>query len=728
MKTSHSIRRFRRPGFCVLLAVLLLLPVCFLAACGTDTEKKMVALKILSLPDRTSYTAGETFDRSGLTVAVVFSDGTEAQITAYNVHPQILTEGTDRVFVSYKEGSVAIPVTVSPAGSGDESRTIDVSLPDRPDSSADTSKAEHSDPASEPDPVSEDSDPQPDERSETEPDEIIETLTEPVKTVYVAGERFDATGLMLQYTGAYTYSVPPDAVPDQPLQAGQTSVDVQFGGSFYPVPVTVVDGIPASFRSSYTDADAKQKYGDFSAQVQSMQNRTGDAFDVYMKLPNPHPDGYVSNIDELTAYLDYHLFYGIESVIVHAYCSESAFEKELDSYYYRSKLCASFAAVQQYPLGNGWFQVLFRLYPDNWIFCPGEEVLRSEFISVPFFTPAKQRSSSYKFAKLDDEKGITVYHSEQLVYALANGYSVAPVPGSPAEAVVNKAKTILRSLNGDDLTDFQKIYNISLWFVRNVQYDFTGEVLASHVCDFEMEPDQFSSRFVSFHAEGPLLYGNSVCYGFAKANTVLLALEGIDVTRVVGKDSSTKGRSAYSFNTETGAYEEIFSIHSYNYVTLGGRQYLVDPTFAYAGNPQVDTSKVTWYRNFCIGLSKADHKQLYSSYEPDPVSSSPDYRPGSFVYQNEFTYPSSDGEKSATVRSRQDLEDYVAYLRSAAGASSSAYCSACILVAANAYNQDTLISDARALFESSFSRFVFAYGKREIGGENYFDVLVLFRN
>ena len=721
---ANTMKRFTvcHPFTCLVLAVLLLSLAAFYA-CGND-EKKWVGLKIVTLPDKTDYVAGEAFDRAGLTVAVVFADGTEAQITAYNVHPSVLKEGDDTVFVSYKEASVPISVTVKPAGT--ESGKVDISLPDVPDaSSSDQSRpdAPSSDPS---EPVSE---PGPDE-SDTEP-EFEGTLTGPVKTVYVAGETFDATGLLMKTvspSGKVEACFGPDSVPDEPLTAGQTSVDVLFGGKTYPVGITVVEGTAGSFQSFYTNAEAEKKQSDFSSQVQTMPNRTFQSFDALNMLQNPHPDGQVENLDELTDYLDYHLFYGIGSVILHAYCGDEAFEIELGKYYYRSKLCASFAAVQYQPLGNGWMQVLFRYYPDDWLFCPGDGALTSEFLSVPFFEPSEKRDSDYRFARLDSRNGITVWSSDQLVFALSKGYDVSPVSGSPAEAVINKAKSILIRLNGDDLTAFEKMYNISLWFVRNVQYDHTGEVLASHVCDFEMEPDQFSARFVSFRAEGPLFYGNSVCYGFAKANTVLLALEGLDVTRVVGKDKQTKGRSPYIFDNDTGAYEEIFSIHSYNYVTIDGKQYLSDPTFAYAGNLQMDADKATWYRNFCVGLSKEDHANVYKDYEPDAVSSSPDYDPGSFNQLTAFTYPSGSGLSSATVRSEQELRDYVAYLKSASEQSSCAYCSAAIPVAKSAFGQAELQELAKRLLEANLERFLFGMTARRIGGEDYFEILILFRN
>lgn len=717
---SHS----RAKRLTAVTAACLLLTLFLLSACDSRPQDglRQIAIAVRKLPDKTEYAAGESFDRAGMKVVAVYSDGSETEITAYNVHPSVLSEGTDRVFVSYKEASAEVRVTVRPKS--DYSSDISVSLPD---ASSDLSPDEPSAPDESPDESS-----VPGESTDTSPSEgaffkMLELIRTPVKTVYVSGEELDLTGLRLSFSSqdAYHLEVHPDAVPIGQVKTGGEARKIPVQVYYRDVPVqfeiTVVPGEPDVFHSRYTESDAKRKLNEISAGVSGKTNNNFEQPDsIGRTLENPFPDGVVRNTDELTAYLDYHLFYGIDSVIVRTDYAFGDFEKELDAYYYRSGLCASNAAVSSRNLGGGWHQVLFRLYKDDLLIAKQDEAKISKFVSVPFFPSS--RPSGYKFKKIDAVNGVTVWNSDQLSYALSMGYDVSPVPGSPAEEVLNSAASVLESVCDDGMTPFQKMYNIALYFIRNVRYDKEGEVFASHVCDFENEPDQLAARFVSFKAEGPLLYGHSVCYGFAKANTILLALEGLDVRRVVGKDRETKGRSAYLIDEETGQYEEIFYIHSYNYVTIDGKQYLDDITFAYAGDIPMENGRATWYRNPCVGLSKEEHAVVYNTYEDDIVSSSPGYSPGSFFHLEEFTYPSAHGDKPAVVRTQEDLEDWFAYMKTEAAGSKAV--SAAVFVSVSFDSAENLVSRMQSIAGKTFPYYRYGLSKRVIGDEEFYELLL----
>lgn len=78
------------------------------------------AIKITSAPDKTAYTAGEKFDKTGMVVEVVYSDGSTEQITDYTVPSAVLTEADKEIVVLYGELTVkqaimvkAVPVSVS---------------------------------------------------------------------------------------------------------------------------------------------------------------------------------------------------------------------------------------------------------------------------------------------------------------------------------------------------------------------------------------------------------------------------------------------------------------------------------------------------------------------------------------------------------------------------------------------------------------------------------------
>ena len=104
---------------CCLLAVLLL---CTLVGCRPEAVT-LTGLRVDTPPARTVYTAGEAFDRTGMTVTGLYSDGGEAPISAYTVSPATLSAGDTAVTVRYKDFTVTVPVTVSAAGPATEPAT-----------------------------------------------------------------------------------------------------------------------------------------------------------------------------------------------------------------------------------------------------------------------------------------------------------------------------------------------------------------------------------------------------------------------------------------------------------------------------------------------------------------------------------------------------------------------------------------------------------------------------
>ncbi len=72
-----------------------------------EVETVVDSVEILSLPSKTEYTVGETFETKGLTVAAHYSDGTSKAVTDFNVGMvDLSTQGEKTVTVYYTFGSV----------------------------------------------------------------------------------------------------------------------------------------------------------------------------------------------------------------------------------------------------------------------------------------------------------------------------------------------------------------------------------------------------------------------------------------------------------------------------------------------------------------------------------------------------------------------------------------------------------------------------------------------
>lgn len=75
-------------------------------------------LKIATPPTKTTYTAGETFDPTGMVVKAVYEDGTEKTVTDYTMTPSKdvkLTDANTFVRITYADGTVDLPITVKAA-------------------------------------------------------------------------------------------------------------------------------------------------------------------------------------------------------------------------------------------------------------------------------------------------------------------------------------------------------------------------------------------------------------------------------------------------------------------------------------------------------------------------------------------------------------------------------------------------------------------------------------
>ena len=119
----------------------------------TETTSKTVSsIAIATAPSKTTYTVGEKFDTTGLTLKVTYSDDTTEIISSgFSWAPATLnTAGTQNITITYNNKTTTTSVTVNAVATKTVSK--------------------------------------------------IEVATEPSKTTYTVGEKFDTTGLTLKVT------------------------------------------------------------------------------------------------------------------------------------------------------------------------------------------------------------------------------------------------------------------------------------------------------------------------------------------------------------------------------------------------------------------------------------------------------------------------------------------------------------------------------------------------
>ena len=692
-----------------IIALLLLVCVIFCAACqNTDEEVALVSLRIGRAPDKTEYAEGEAFDRSGMTVIGVYSDGVEKEISLYQVDKTTLSQADEYVTVSYKGLSVNQPVTVT--GAAFVSSEPDVSSSD-PEVSSDIEPV-----SSEPD-VSSAADP-----VSTEQQGALTVINGPVKTVYVSGESFDTTGVLLAVTDGSGLTVLSSFdYPSSPLSALSTSVTLKSGGLSVDIPVTVVGGTPMSFSADYSESLYNSRIREFASGSCTKSNIDLGLSYAGQKLentlPDPHKNG-VKSFNELVEEIDYHIFYGIDSIVVKMNYDYGDLESTLDRLYFESDLIGGCMSIQGQELSNGYVQVVVKYYGDTLMSAKNG---KSAPVYLEFYKTNSDRKSSYKFKKID-KSGISVYNSEQAIYALTHGYKINPVPGSPAQAVIDKAKQILISCCDDSMTEFQKMYNIYLYLISTSVYDAEGEGWAGEVLDYVNASDMFSSRLVSFRAEGPLLYGNSACYGYSKAIALLLSLEGLDVRRVVAAEETVRGRSQCEYDSDTHTYDSAIAVHSYDYVRIGSKDYLIDATYAFAG--AAGEPPYTFYRDFCIALTKDQHKLVYKGLRQDKISSSASYRPESFDIYANATY---DGVHDCLLDSMDELSAYTDALKAKMTPDQKHY-AFCVMIDASGYTGAAAFKSAflsKISSQINMQGFNYYVNTHEYNGKTYYAAYML---
>ena len=83
-----------------------------------DTKPVLSSIAITKTPTKTSYTTGDTFDKTGMVITAQYADGTTKEITNYTVKPSgALTVDDKSITISYTENNVTkelkIDITVA---------------------------------------------------------------------------------------------------------------------------------------------------------------------------------------------------------------------------------------------------------------------------------------------------------------------------------------------------------------------------------------------------------------------------------------------------------------------------------------------------------------------------------------------------------------------------------------------------------------------------------------
>lgn len=80
---------------------------------GPELSHELTGISIKKAPNKTSYSDGESFDRTGMVVSAYYSDNRWRNISNYTVEPEKLSAGMDSVTITFSEGTGKEKVTKS---------------------------------------------------------------------------------------------------------------------------------------------------------------------------------------------------------------------------------------------------------------------------------------------------------------------------------------------------------------------------------------------------------------------------------------------------------------------------------------------------------------------------------------------------------------------------------------------------------------------------------------
>jgi hypothetical protein len=270
-----------------------------------------------------------------------------------------------------------------------------------------------------------------------------------------------------------------------------------------------------------------------------------EKYGSYMLLP-PESLTVANSVDELARIIDYYAFYQLDgksfergTFRVKLNFSHKYAEWIIRDVYWCCELLRSAVGISGEFDGDS-SNLVITLHPYDIATVTNENRLEGakRYDSLIEYTPSGEHTDRAEdfddFPYLEKYAGkyVTVWNSQQLWYALEKEYIPLPLKDSPAEAVMTRAKEILREIIKDGMSIEEKIYAIYSWYSDNVYYDYAYED-KTYVEDRANFPDSEVATLRSFHAEGALLDNLAVCCSYAKSTLILMRLEGIEAYRVI---------------------------------------------------------------------------------------------------------------------------------------------------------------------------------------------------
>ena len=230
----------------------------------------------------------------------------------------------------------------------------------------------------------------------------------------------------------------------------------------------------------------------------------------------------------------------------------------------------------------------------------------------------------------------SVKSSEELYWAVENKVTPIPEPNSIAEEIYALAKSTLRSIISDTMTDYEKALCIFEWICSNTVYDNYSTFPGTY-------GDYINTNIPSYYLEGVFKTGFSVCDGFSKAFSLMCNMEGIDAIRIVGK----QGQYGHAWN-------KVF-IDKEPTDEIDGQYYYVDITWSEikrAGDYEDMTHQYFLVSDQVVnGYPYYPNRTKFSNYKANAI----------YEYYHETTYTYQGGTYDLVIDNYEDIRPLFYY-------------------------------------------------------------------
>ncbi len=374
-----------------------------------------------------------------------------------------------------------------------------------------------------------------------------------------SGNRFDATGKISQYQSV--------------------SVSATFAGEIITCakPATLKVDVKNGVISSYLSYNKKfnflgRDHNYYISDFDEMRDFVSYSLIYYDSLPNTSRTGYEKAV---TVYVDKDFCANSKNVSSNLSSAQDYMNEAIKG---GGPLAGNWQLVENAGVDgvyNIYFNLKSRYVAGDW---GGKAAIKensfndTHYAKDIFGDRIEQRGSNYDaFAINSASVAATVNYSEELYLAVERGIRPIPASGSDAQIIYEKAKSVLREIIVDDMSEFQKVHAIYDWLSENVTYDWN---IAKDMEGTDSNSDEYNKFYTcrQLYLEGVFIDKVAVCNGYAKAVSLLCGIEGISAYKIKGGSGKADGLSSKKSPPQ----------HAWNKVKIDGIWYVLDSTWANA--------------------------------------------------------------------------------------------------------------------------------------------------